>query len=120
MAIRQISKYIKNIQIKLFPALKNNYNLDMNENPTNISTTLATFNGQLNDNRVILEFSSNHVDLTDYQNQNVIFLTIYYKSRGTKVIPSFLISPISLFISFLLIKSFLFLVGSVLNILPFS
>lgn len=84
MAIRQISKYIKNIQTKLFPALKNNYNLDMNENPTNISTTLATFNGQLNDNRVILEFSSNHKDLADYPDEPVLFLYLYFNYKGTK------------------------------------
>lgn len=84
MAIRQISKYIKDIQTKLFPALKNNYNLDMNENPTNISTTLATFNGQIDGDRIIFEFSSNHKDLADYPNEPVLFLYLYLNYKGTK------------------------------------
>lgn len=85
MAVRQINKYIKDIQTKLFPALKNSYNLNMSENPTNISTTLATFNGQLDDNRVIFEFSSNHRDLADYSsNEPVLYLNLYFNYKGTK------------------------------------
>lgn len=84
MAIRQINKYLEDLQTKLFPALQDSYNLIINESPTKVSNTLATFVGQIDGDRVILEFSSNHRDLSDYNNEPVLFLYLYYKSKGTK------------------------------------
>lgn len=84
MATKQISRYIKDIQSKLFPSLKNALNINMSNNPISQSSTLAKFSGSLEDNRVVMEFSSNHVDLQGTEKEPTLFLYLYYGTRGTK------------------------------------
>ena len=86
MAVRKLDKFINDIVNKLFPALReSSMNLIMYNDPVYSSTTVNTYAGDLDDDRVRLEISSNHVELKDYVDDNAVFATIYYKGKGTKV-----------------------------------
>ena len=85
MAVRKLDKYINDIENKLFPALKESINLIMYNDPVYASPTVNTYAGDLYEDRVKMEVSSNHVELADYTDKNAIFATIYYKSRGSKI-----------------------------------
>ena len=83
--MRNIDPYIKLIQGNLFPALYNSLGLKMNTTPTNKMNTIATYNGDLENSNVTLEFSSNHKELADYVNTNSVFVTLYYNAKATQV-----------------------------------
>lgn len=86
MAVRKLDKFIDDIENKLFPALKeSSMNLIMYNDPIYNSTTINTYAGDLDDDRIRLEISSNHVELKDYIDDNAVFATIYYKGKGSKV-----------------------------------
>ena len=85
MAIRKLDKFLNTITNKLFPALRESIGLNLYDDPVYSSTTINTYAGELGDTRVKLEVSSNHVELEDYADQNAVFVTIYYGTRGAKV-----------------------------------
>ena len=85
MAVRKLDKFIPEIVNKLFPALRESIGLNLYDDPVYSSTTINTYAGDLDDIRVKLEISSNHVELEDYVDQNAVFATIYYGTRGAKV-----------------------------------
>ena len=84
MAVRTINKFIKPIQRNLFPELKQRLGLVMNNSPINDRATIATFSGELNDTRVLLEFSSNHKDLQQELDKPVLFVKVFYGSGGNE------------------------------------
>ena len=84
MAIIKIDKFTKLIVNNLFPALQESLGIKMYASPVTSSSTIVTYTGDLGNDRVKLEFSSNHVELASYQKENAVFLTIYYRARGTK------------------------------------
>ncbi len=86
MAVRKLDKFINDIVNKLFPALReSSMNLIMYNDPVYSSATVNTYAGDLGDDRIKMEISSNHVELKDYINDNAIFATIYWKGRGSKI-----------------------------------
>lgn len=85
MAVRKINKLTKTIVNGLFPALNESIGLSMYSDPITMTDTIATYAGDLKDKRVKLEFSSNHIELSDYNSNSVVFTTVYYGFRGTKV-----------------------------------
>lgn len=87
MAVRKLDKFVNTITQKLFPALKETLNINIYNDPVYSSETVNTYAGETipDDTRIKLEISSNHVELVDYIDQNVVFATIYYKARGSKV-----------------------------------
>ena len=85
MAVRKLDKFIDDITKKLFPALKQQLNLTMYDNPVYTSTTVNTYTGDLEDDTIRMEISSNHVELEHYVDNNAVFATIYYKGKGSKV-----------------------------------
>ena len=85
MAVRKLDKFIPEITQELFPALRESIGLNLYNDPIYSSTTINTYAGELEDTRVKLEISSNHVELVDYMDQNTVFATIYYGIRGAKV-----------------------------------
>lgn len=86
MAVRKLDKFIDDITNKLFPALKDSsMHMIMYNDPIYSSSTVNTYGGDLGDDRVKMEISSNHVELENYINDNAVFATIYYKGKGSKV-----------------------------------
>lgn len=83
MAVREIKPYLKVIQRNLLPALKSELGLVMNNEPSNLRNTTATYSGNINNTRVLLEFSSNHKDLAD-ANKYDLFVKTYYGSSGNE------------------------------------
>lgn len=83
MAVKEIKPYLKPIQRNLIPALNSELGLELSNTPVNIRTTKVSYSGELADTRVILDFSSNHVDLTDYD-KNSLFVYVYYGANGTE------------------------------------
>ena len=85
MAVRKLDKFLNTITNRLFPALRESIGLNIYDDPVYSSTTINTYAGDLGDTRVKLEISSNHIELSDYVDQNTVFATIYYKARGAKI-----------------------------------
>lgn len=82
--MRTIDSYIKLIEKDLFPALYNKIGLKMNTAPITKMNTIVTYNGDLENKTVTLEFSSNHKELADYFNTKSLFVTLYYNAKGTQ------------------------------------
>ena len=84
MAVRTINKFIKPLQNSLFPALRNQLGMELGNTPIDNRATIATFAGTLSDNRVLLEFSSNHVELQQDLDRPVLFVKTFYGSGGNE------------------------------------
>ena len=83
--IRQpIQKYKPYIEQNLLPALANDIEIKMNTSPISTRQTSLAYSGESNANdRIVLEFYSNHQDLQDYdKNEPVVFVKTYYRSKG--------------------------------------
>ena len=83
--IRQpIQKYKPYIEQNLLPALASDIEIKMNTSPISTRQTSLAYSGESNANdRIVLEFYSNHADLQDYdKNEPVVFVKTYYRSKG--------------------------------------
>lgn len=78
---QRIDKYLTTIQNKLFPELYNRFSISMITFPISKSATKVSYSGEAAGNRVVLDFSSNRVELKEYE-KNYVFVTAYYKSGG--------------------------------------
>ena len=79
--MKAIKYYIKTINNELLPALEDRLGLDLAMQPNYTRTTKVSYAGSLDGVRTILEFSSNHIELKDYDD-NYLFCNVYYGSGG--------------------------------------
>lgn len=79
--MKAIKYYIKTIDSKLLPALDERLGLKLSMQPNYTRTTKVSYGGTLEGTRVVLDFSSNHIELNDYDD-NYLYCDVYYGSGG--------------------------------------